>query len=96
MNDTILPERLAVLDKLITAGGGPYAAGSKMTVVDMELYAIGTALRSGLLDGIDKTLFQKFKAAEAVYQKVHANPAVVAWMKHEAALKAKAKTSSSA
>ena len=46
LNEDILPARFEQLEAVLTASGGPYMCGSKLTTCDLSVYVLGHGLRS--------------------------------------------------
>jgi prostaglandin-H2 D-isomerase / glutathione transferase len=84
LNDVHLPKGLENLDNLLAENKSGYTVGAKLTIADILIYVLGARLKSGLLDGIDKELFGKYKNLEGLFQRVGKIPAVEKWLEVEA------------
>lgn len=63
---------------------GPFVGGDKICVADVKIFQIMSSFKSGTLDHVPATVFEKFPKLEALYAAVAANSKISAWRaKHQ-------------
>jgi glutathione S-transferase len=80
LNDVVLPERFAQLERRLRASGGPYLCGDALTTCDLSFYVMGC----GLLDGdyvprIRASVLDGTPLLRELLERIAAHPRVAAW-----------------
>ncbi|KIY99082.1 prostaglandin-H2 D-isomerase [Monoraphidium neglectum] len=78
-----LKDRLALADALVDKAGDGFVTGPEITHGDLNLFVTLSALISGWLDGVPKTLLNDFPALKAYRNRVASDPRVKAFYERE-------------
>jgi len=57
-----------------------YSVGGKMSIADINIYTMVSSLKKGFLDGIDKTIADKYPTLISIFETVGKNEQVAAWI----------------
>lgn len=77
LQDTKLPEKFALLDKMLEATG--YLVGSSLTVADLHLYCLLNWIGMGTLDGVSPDTVLKFPKLTEFVKKMNEMEKIKAW-----------------
>ena len=78
--DVDFPKHLKALNNVIgTYGSGSFAVGKSLSIADLMVFAFGSQMKSGIMDGIPTTVFDSYSNIVKVYETVLKHPKVVEW-----------------
>jgi len=77
LQETTLPEKFAILEKLLAASG--HLVGDTLTIADLHLYVLCNWIGMGTLDGITKDVILQFPNVTALVKKINEIELVKAW-----------------
>ena len=76
----LLPRWFKYLEDILNKENSQWFVSKKMTIADIAIWRLLGWLTSGMLEGIPKTIVDKYPKLKNVYHQVHAHPKVKEWM----------------
>eukprot|EP00747_Dinoflagellata_sp_TGD_P147904 gnl/TRDRNA2_/TRDRNA2_176861_c0_seq2.p1 gnl/TRDRNA2_/TRDRNA2_176861_c0~~gnl/TRDRNA2_/TRDRNA2_176861_c0_seq2.p1 ORF type:complete len:226 (+),score=38.57 gnl/TRDRNA2_/TRDRNA2_176861_c0_seq2:55-732(+) len=85
LNEVILPQRFAQLERLLATSDGPYFCGSRLATCDLSFYVMATGLLDGTYAaGIRPSIFDECPLLRALWKNIGDHSKVKEWnAKHE-------------
>eukprot|EP00999_Lentomonas_sp_LEN2_P000173 NODE_1167_length_973_cov_115.288416_g1122_i0.p1 GENE.NODE_1167_length_973_cov_115.288416_g1122_i0~~NODE_1167_length_973_cov_115.288416_g1122_i0.p1 ORF type:complete len:264 (+),score=98.26 NODE_1167_length_973_cov_115.288416_g1122_i0:84-875(+) len=81
------PVHFGAIEKAIQANGQGWAAGSTMTVVDLQIFGFCVTFGSGMFDGVPKDMLEKYPGIQAIKKAVEQHPKVAAYLAYREQVK---------
>eukprot|EP00041_Stephanoeca_diplocostata_P010489 m.166759 g.166759 ORF g.166759 m.166759 type:complete len:257 (+) comp18167_c0_seq2:146-916(+) len=80
LNDVILPEKFAQLERVLQRSGGSYFCGEKMSICDLSFYSLASGILLGdYCDGLDPATLADCPRLLELTKTVANHPRVAAW-----------------
>tara|TARA_Y100001970_G_scaffold51759_1_gene65436 strand:- start:22250 stop:22897 length:648 start_codon:yes stop_codon:yes gene_type:complete len=76
----LLPRWFKYLEDILNKENSKWFVSKKMTIADIAVWRLLGWLTSGILEGIPKTIVDKYPKLKNIYHQVHAHPKVKEWM----------------